>query len=250
MTRIDGSSRSPQAAAQIEDVHIGGCSSFGNVGLDREQWTNAFPNLKTIWAYHGAAPSPGSDHLRAWSAATQGRQDDLRPGALMKQNVATWSVSGGYQDRVVSIASLREEQRGAEARYDAFWTGKTASSTQSIADYRMYRSISKHPNATPEERADATNKASALLRVNHFGAVAKSFAAANADLLKQGYSAMGREVPNLGSASRAEALAEVARLDAEVDAMKAPPSIVTALRQRLELYAALDPNVLPDNWCN
>lgn len=242
----------PRAAARIEDLHVAACSSAGNAGLHRTSWSDVFPNLKTVWAYDGAAPSPAGSHLRAWSLATLGRRADLKASPdQLKANVVTWSASSSYVSRR-TIESLRVESPRADARFTAVWTGRAPSDGQSVYDYRTYRAMSTHPNATEAERASATAKAEALLRLNHFRSIANHFPKdqENPETLRRGYAALGMRVPSFETMTRAQTLAEIERIDRVVDSMDAPPAAVRHLRALLDKYGALDPTVAKQEWCD
>jgi hypothetical protein len=214
-----------------------------------------FPNLKTLWGYNGAAPSPAAHHLRAWSSATRGRKDDLDPSAHLKaDNVAVWSSRGNYRDAGPPIEALLERAGRANARFDALSSGQLVARSPTDepceGDYRAYRSLSQHPMVPAAERSLYKDKADVLLRIRYYDRVRVAFVEQYRAQLAKGYAALGAAVPPFETMSRAEAVMETRRLGAKLDAMKGAPPDAVETRKVLDRFATLSPSLVSETWCH
>lgn len=102
----------PRGAAAIDDVMLSACNSGhrtaslprGDFTVGIEAWGEAFPRLRTVWAY--AAPtdshSPTGDvalvHLAAWEASTRGAAAHLEPARAIAR--ANGGHPAGYERSV------------------------------------------------------------------------------------------------------------------------------------------------------
>ncbi|MFN7133537.1 MAG: LysM peptidoglycan-binding domain-containing protein, partial [Myxococcales bacterium] len=146
----------PEAARQVEDLHISGCYSGGEHAMER--YRAIFPKVKTIWAYTGSAPGSYSGavpHHNRWEAATRGSRGDLdralANGTRKGENVAVWSIDKGYIDgnTPASIDQIRSDVQRSEGAFERHLSGELAvqdPQTGPLRDYynRLQRLI-QHP---------------------------------------------------------------------------------------------------------
>lgn len=244
----------PRAAAQIEDVHISACSSSGQAAVPdrREAWTDAFPNLKSMWAYNGQAVGY-EHHFTAWLSATAGRNDRLALREdLAAQNVVVWSRAGGFQAAGGSLEALRQKEADARTRFGAFVSGerRVASSSDPtlVADYRTYKALANRPDVSSHERRDFDDRAAKLLRVRYFeGGVRAEFAREHGAILAAGYAAIGERAPDFSRMTLAETRREAGRVEAAT--RKSETTDGARLRELLSKYASLDGAVILESWC-
>lgn len=100
----------PRAAGAVHDVMLSACNSGHRAGesafrVGIEAWGEAFPNLRTVWAYAG--PTDGHSptgtvalvHLAAWEAETRRHPEHLSPSrAIAREN---GGHAAGYERNVV-----------------------------------------------------------------------------------------------------------------------------------------------------
>jgi hypothetical protein len=242
----------PAAARQIEDIHLSGCFTHGNARNDNAVWQQAFPNMKTIWAYDGFAPSAPVHHLEAWQAATKGRTENLAPQPWLRdQGVACWSVKSGYVDKDVSPEVLERAKRAADADFDRLMAGSpriTSAQDQPAArHYDTYASLSKRPerNDVPEMDRRATQ----LLALRHYETdVRERFGAEYRSEIGAGFHAVGLEPPSFESLTRAEALATSREFQVALARMPGPSEAATRLATLLRGLDTFDPLVVDPRW--
>jgi len=238
----------PKAAAQIEDIHIGTCSSLNNLTLDLGQWQKSFPNLKTLWAYeHGAGHAPVADQVE-WERQTRGHEGALTMSATMKQHhVAFWGASDNKVQGVGSYGEAKTQTDIADRHFAAMFSGEMRDPHAMEADYRAYRALSQRGDLDPKERKAVTGRADQLLRLRYYPDVAAKFAAAHAEEVARGCAALGARAPDFAHLDRAQARAEVKRL---VDlAFVKDNAEGNKLATLLTAFDALDSTLLPDQWC-
>ena len=242
----------PQAARQIEDIHLSGCYTSEQTRSAQASWKLAFPNLKTMWGYAGYAETAPVHHFAAWESATRGRKEGIVPGAwLQNANVACWSVRNGYLDKNVDIAVLEQRRRDADAAFDGLMTGTprmaTSDSEPAKSHYGTYRSLGNR-----SERPDApvlTRQADQLLALRHYEVgVRATFAETYREEVTRGFQAVGLPAPDYTRLSRAEALVKSRELrDAMALARPVPPA-AAALERVLVALDTLDPAVIKPEW--
>jgi hypothetical protein len=244
----------PNAARQVEDVCLSACSSAVNAAVNREEWTKAFPNLKTIWSYNGAAPSPGTVHFGTWASATAGRQKDITLSTDLKsQNVAVWSASSGYHDRGEPVDKLLARAAVADAHYQGLVDGsievKDSHAQPCEGDYRLYRKLSQHQGLTSAQRNEYGRKADALLRIRYYPDVGKAFAKNYAADIERAYASVGMTVPDFARLSRKEAHAQILALKEKLAKDASPPKAVRDFAQNtLTKFDSLDRYTVPEEW--
>lgn len=234
-----------KAAAQIEDVCIAGCYSEAEV-QGSEKWTQAFPNVKTIWAYAGMSPSPGTQDLAAWQIATRGRTTQLSEGLLASHGKATaWSIGGGIAHGSMSLAERQEHMADAETRFDAYFSGQTrivdAHEARADRDYGAYQMVAAHHDTAPDERARASEKSGQMLRLRYWetsvrGEIADHYGKAiNDALAKEGLAPV-----DFRALSRADAMRTI-------DEYRALHGGLGPIMQGI---VDLKPGVIPAPWCH
>lgn len=242
----------PHAASQIEDVHISACSSSGNANAS-SAWRDAFPNAKSIWGYNGSAPSPATHHLLAWAQMTKGRGELPRiPESLGHEKVATWTKSRGYEDRGVPFATLVGQVKEARERFDLWMNGSVVAHphrTQAEDDFRALVDYANRPGIAPDDKTRASREAACLLRLRYYGSVRTEFATRDAKAITEGYRSLGLAVPDFAKLSRQDALSAIAKFESEAARRSPMPAACLVLAPRLRGFASLDPNVVPNQWC-
>lgn len=242
----------PHAASQIEDVHISACSSSGNAAAS-SSWRAAFPNAKSIWGYNGAAPSPATDHLLAWAQMTKGRGELPRiDGALAAAKVATWSASRGYEDRGVPLRALVAQVTDARGRFDLWMDGSMVATPHRSAaedDFRALIDYANRPGIAADDKARASREAACLLRLRYYGSVRAEFASRDAKAITDGFRSIGLAVPDFAKLSRKDAVDAIAKFEGEAARRSPMPRACVVLAPLLRGFASLDPNVIPNQWC-
>lgn len=234
-----------KAAAQVEDVCIAGCYSEAEV-QGSEKWTQAFPNVKTIWAYAGMSPSPGTQDLAAWQVATRGRATQLGESLLAAHGKATaWSIGGGIAHASMTLAERQQRMAEADTRFDAYFSGRTripdAHEAAADRDYGAYQMVASHRDTAPDERARATEKSGQMLRLRYWetsvrGEIADHYGkAVNDALAKEGLAPV-----DFRTMSRADALAVI-------DEYRTKHGDLGPIMQGI---VDLKPGVIPAPWCH
>ena len=240
----------PEAAKQIEDIHISGCNT-GNQVEDHEAWQAAFPNLKTMWGYGGMAPGAPTGHLQMWEAATRGRSsaDPARGQSLGV--VETWSATKGIHTSI-SLDELRGRRDVADAAYDGLVRGEGTPGPMGAAKnpYETYREMAGRRSATPAERNDASAKAEVLLRVRFHASVGHAMTEAHGPEIHDAFASLGLPAPDFASLGRRDALAALSSFDAKLATTHPAPYAATATVPLLHGLRDLDPAVIPSSWCH
>lgn len=248
----------PRAAAQIEDIHISACSTGGQAALaeNRASWLEAFPSLKTFWAYDGAAPHEGGAHLSDWARATKGATDRLALTAdRAKGHVAVWDRVGGYRDGNEPLAAMRVKQQQADGRFDAWMTGaRTPAGSEDpalVADYRTYRALAGRSDLPKSERDACWTKAEQLLRLRYFdGGVRREIERAYGPTIAKGFEALGLAPPRIGALSHREVLAQIDAFEQAASARaESYDADVAHAREILTDLRALEWSRIPASWC-
>ncbi len=245
----------PRAASQIEDIHLSACSTRGNA-VQGAIWREAFPNLKTMWAYNGSAPSPAGHHLVAWAARTRGHKDGITLDASLRSaKIAVWSASKGYQDGSGPIERSRARAANAETKLGAYLDGSRriarGSDAEARADYEALRDLSTRPDATAEEMVRTHLAAEALVRARYYEeGVRRNIAATYGAVLAEAWGSVGLPPPDFARMSRREAVDTAARFEAKVDELgSAAPAAARAAAATVRGLATLDERTIPLLWC-
>lgn len=123
----------PAGAKKIEHVALAACNSGHPYQV--ELFRRAFPNLKSFFGYHDAAPLAergGARHLKQWERMTDG-DDPSRVDPRGMHHVSTWNIADGYRGkRAEPLAKLKRRVNELRAAsYD-----KIRSGAQKVEDVR------------------------------------------------------------------------------------------------------------------
>jgi hypothetical protein len=202
----------PEAAAQVEDVHLAGCNT-GYLSVDR--MAAMFPNLKTVWAYRKSAPGARNGaqrHMKAWESATRGRTQsiELKRRSLGRhgENVVLWSQSRGYRDaRQVPLAQLWREYQARRYLIDAYFAGE-----REVTDPHKgeLRDLYEHLQALlgrqdfSGDRAALEHERALIVRLLYYDRIRKRFQGVFRDRLRTAYdfSGIGGRPPDFSHLSR------------------------------------------------
>lgn len=250
----------PRAAAGVEDLCIAACYNGGETTM--EAWRALFPRLQTMWAYNGSAPgtfSGATAHLARWEKATRGEVDSLRPGLLEGQrkgeNLAVWSLRGGYQPASLSAstADLRARQITGHVAFERYFQGdEVVRDTQRGPLREHYNTIQEllgRPEVAASERAGLELARDRTLRLLFYGNVATRFQETHRSVIQRGFTALGLSAPDFSRLGRKEALALIQSFESElgrrsprpVEAQRLMPLLTEGLRE-------LQRSRIPDNW--
>lgn len=251
----------PQAARQVEDVHIAGCYSGGEYAILRLR--AIFPHLKTAWAYAGSAPGAASGatvHLALWERATRGTSTDLDREIAERtrrgESVVVWTVDKGYRGEhaPAPIAEMRAGLAYLAPVFAQFMRGELEVEDPQTGPLRDYydalQMLLQHPELPEEERPALEEQRDRTIRLLYYtDTVARRFAVHHEDAIRRGYAALGLSAPDFGALTRAAALAQIVNFSARVEAMSAPPPEAQELAALLNSgLVELDPAVIPEGW--
>lgn len=248
----------PKAAAQVEDLHLAACYAGSQDNADK--FKEAFPNLKTQWAYHDSAPgtwSGAQTHLARWDGATRGRKEDLdrsiASGTRKGDNVATWNRTKGFDDgqTPLPIDQQRGIVQGQESLYQDHLQGKQVQTSPGSGPLRDYyndlQRLLRHPDLPAAERPALEERRDQAIRMIYYSQnVAPKFAAHHGSAISQAYTSLGLNAPDFAKLSRSDALAAINALDAKAGAH--PSASVAEAQRLLHGLRDLDPSVIPAGW--
>lgn len=250
----------PKAAAQIEDVHISGCNSGFKFNADRFQ--DAFPNLKTFWAYTGTAPSTGTNsagHLRRWEQSTRGHVEGLDRSQVSKglgirgENVSVWSAEKGYQANPKTMDSEHTDEDMFD-QTQAYLNGDLdlPSTSGSGPVFELYEQLQRRQgalSADAPQRESVEGMIDRTLKLRFYPKVSDNFQKVFAPNLQEVYGAVGMTPPDFATLDRKEALASIAQVKAAVSQL--PPEAAEAQQQNLLLlegFEDLSPAMMGPEW--
>ena len=245
----------PRAAAAIEHLHFAACYSAQGM-MD---WTTAFPNLQTIWAYSGSAPGSASGslaHLRIWERATRGSGTRLHRAEAESTrkggNVTVWSRMYGREEQAVEdIDTVRAREAADRHIYDEFFAGdQIVVDTDSglLRDYyNTIQALLNHPLLQAVERPALERKRERTIRLIFYEKeIRKKFQQAYANQISTGFQALALPVPSFASLNRKQAVATILAAQKKA-AARSPAAAKECLRLLQGLYD-LDPQIIPLNW--
>ncbi len=244
----------PEAARQIEDVHLSGCFTYGQaINEDHlAKWRDAFPNMKTLWTYAGLAPAAPLHHFAAWETATRGRNDRWMPAAWLRdQEVACWSAKNGFISKEVTPEAMERSKRAADAAFEGLMAGtpriELPGDSRAIGHYDTYRALSKRPER--DDTAALGARADQLLAIRHYEPTIRGKVAIEyGSRIESGYRAVGLEPPNFGALTRAEALQETRKFHAAVARISPVPDAARTLEPILRGLDTLEPPIIRPEW--
>lgn len=245
----------PIAAKAIEHLHLSACYSANGI----VDWTSAFPNLQTIWAYSG--PAPGNSHgalahLRIWEKATRGNRMRLHRAAAKDtrrgENVTIWSrIDGLEQKEIQDIETIRVREAASRHIFDEFFTGLKIVVNTGAGPLRDYydtiQAFLNHPLLQPAERPTLEKKRDTTIRLIFYEKeIRKRFQAAYGTQISAGFRFCGLTIPNFGTLNRKQAMAVILEFKKKVGSN--PPA---ASRECLRLVVGLhdlDTQIIPSDW--
>ncbi len=216
----------PTAAGQVRHLMLSACYTGGERGMTR--YRRMFPGLQSIWAYAGSSPGTWSGaipHLERWEAATDSGDGSavaprLAAGTRKGEFVATWNHVHGYLgDEPMPLWELEQHLAAQDGLFQRYLTGEepvTDSQTGPLRDYYglVQRALSQPdlPNGRVtelEQRRDQT------IRLLYWDTIRERFADGYSAVLSAGYAKRGEQAFHFAGATRAAALAEARRLEAD-----------------------------------
>jgi hypothetical protein len=247
----------PRGAAQIEDLHLAGCYSYGRAQLDA--WREAFPSLQTAWGYNHTAPAAGSGaetHEAQWEAATRGRVGVLNRstarGTSVDSEVIVWSQQGGFQSANPpgTLADARARVSNDQAAFDSAFSGATRITDAHSGPVRDYYSnlndLLDRSDLPANERPALEQKRDQAIRLLYYPDISKGFQSTQGATVAAGYTAAGRTAPDFSKLSRADANREINDFLTRTQG-SADPAVLAA-RSRLTELRDLTPSAIPLNW--
>jgi hypothetical protein len=249
----------PKGAAQVEDLHLAGCYSSGRARIDT--WREAFPGMRTLWAYDDSAPgfdSGAVKHQQLWDEATRGRvgilDRGIAKGTRLGEEVLVWSEQGGFDDgsALKDLSTLKASISYYESSYDKAFTGE-----QKIDDphqgfvrdyYTALNDLIDHPDLKADERAQAQDRAARTIRLLYFKEVSKNWSSSNDAVLTDAYAAAGLKKPDFAKLDRKQSLSAIDDFMNKTAGSK-DPKIIEA-REQMKHLKELDPDHIPIAWIN
>jgi|APLak6261679142_1056127.scaffolds.fasta_scaffold00102_27 hypothetical protein len=249
----------PRGAKTVEDLLIAGCYSGGEHMM--EKYTAMFPSVKTVVAYDGSSPGASSGataHQKAWEKATRGESQGITralfQGMRKGENVTVWTRARGFEngDARPPLADLKARRDNLQAGFQSAFDGTTTiPDTQSgpVRDfYNATQRLIQHPETTPAERKDLEATRDQTIRLIFYTPVSARFQEAYASKVDAGYKALGLEVPNFKTMTRAQALQSIAAFEAKLAATPNAGDAATKLAPVLKDFAQLKPSLIPETW--
>jgi hypothetical protein len=251
----------PKAARQVEDVLMAACYSGGHRSMD--DYRAIFPNLKTIWAYDGSAPGAWSGavpHIMRWERGTRGSSSenldrDVAKHTRKGENVATWSVSTGYDNGKEPNPLNRDmgSYSDTKAYVDAFRSGETAVENTQRGPLRTHynniqRLLGRHDLAD-DVRSDLESERDFVIRLIYYKNVKTFFQDVHSSSINTGFSDVGMTPPDFSTMSRKDALAKISEFNSKYDATANPSDTATYLKDLLHRgLNELDSDYVPESW--
>jgi hypothetical protein len=250
----------PKAASQIEDIHISGCNSGFKFNADR--FKNAFPNLKTFWAYTGTAPSTGTNsagHLKRWEQSTRGHVEALDRSQVSKglgirgESVSVWSAEKGYQANPETMDSHHTDEDmfdQTRAYLDGDIDLPTTSGSGPVFD--LYEQLQRRQGSLPEDasqRESIEGMTDRVLKLRFYPKVSDNFQKVFAPNIQEVYGAVGIEPPDFSKLNRKEAIASIKQVQEAVKNL--PPEAADAQQKNLLVldgFQDLSPAMMGPEW--
>lgn len=245
----------PRAAAQVKHLALSACYAGGERNMQR--FHEAFPNLESIWAYHGSSPGTWSGaigHLDSWEDATDEDGDaskvdpELAEGQRKAENVATWNVKDGYQGG--EPMALWEVESTLNEQEDVFWRyyrGESTVQNSQQGELRDYYNVIQrylnHPEAS-NRVAEMETRRDQTIRLLYWGVINGKFGQGYRAALKGGHEAVGLDEPDWSKIGRADALAHIDAFIAAAGGHSDAARAVEVLRG----LKSLDPEVVLTSW--
>jgi len=246
----------PAATEQLEHLMLSACYSGGEAKMD--QYHEMFPNLGSIFAYHGSSPGTWSgamDHMEAWESATESGKDaagvdpSLADGMRKSGNVSTWNKADGYQgDKPMSVWEIEQSLASQDHVFTDHLSGSVEVADSQSGPLREYygliqRALS-HPDLNSSRVAELEHRRDVTIRLLYFNLISTRFVEHHGDLLAEGAAAAGIAVPALGSIGRRETLDFITALGAS-GGDQSTAALLDLLQRGLR---DLSNEVIPTSW--
>ncbi len=242
----------PDAAAQVKHIQFAGCFTYRQMGVGekRDGWLAAFPKVETMWGYASKSPPAPLGQLQQWQKGTRGASTSITSSEKqLPPGVASWDRAHGYRANAEPLADLQKKKAGYDKDFEALLAGRPEITghydPRADGPYQVCRKLEGRPDLPASARAEMHARGDTYLRLRFYDATRSNFAEANQAPLAQGYRALGMDVPDFGTMTRANAMAAIRdteRAMAQKDAALSPDqrAAVQALRDRLQSFARLD----------
>ena len=162
----------PKGANKIEHVAVSACFCAGKTHF--ETLREAFPNLKSAFAYNAYSPTAerrAPKHLKKWESVTDG-DDPSKVDPIFKKT-STWNVKDGIQG--LPKTTLGDAMRSAEELESAYHAYALHGKDKSEATkdpklneyYERLAVIIQHPDASAEDKEQFEAVRKAVLKLRH-----------------------------------------------------------------------------------
>ncbi|HJN72415.1 MAG TPA: hypothetical protein QGF58_00660 [Myxococcota bacterium] len=245
----------PKAVAQVKHVMLSACYGGGEANMD--QYHEMFPNLDSVWAYHGSSPGTWSGamtHMKKWEAATEpgdeagGVDPDLVAGTRKAKNVSTWNADDGYQGgEPITIGEIETQLSDNQSVFDDHFAGTVEVTDTQNGPLRGYYNIVQrylqHPDGS--DRATYTARRDVTIRLIFWGVVRGKFAGHYKSEMEAGYAEMGVDMPDLSSIGRGDFMAHFETVKGLAGSGQDALSVIDLLRRGMK---DLKPEIIPSTW--
>lgn len=248
----------PKAASLIEDLHLAACYAGKELYVTR--WRKLFPNVSTIWGYHGSAPGTftgAQKHLFLWSTATRGNKIKLdlsiAKNTRKGKEVAVWSKYFGYQFKGSSdLNDLINRITSAEPMFQSHFRGETiVRDTQSgplRAYYNDLQEVVGHELAGPAQVRQYRTRLEITIRLIYFEkAVKKKFMSTHGGVIKRAYKILMIKMPDYSKLDRKACLHEIGKFSQAAERVQSD-EVQQALILLVQGLKDLDSAHIPANW--
>ncbi|WP_093166359.1 DUF4157 domain-containing protein [Variovorax sp. YR216] len=237
----------PKAAAQTRHLIVLACMAAEESTI-KTYYLKAFPNLKTVSGWTSTCPTGAgaASALGTWASRT-----DADPTKLPAppQGQANWALgnfqSGDPVDPVALMAALRAD----DAKFADYFAGTKVdpnSHSGPLTDYyHRARSAEQQSAITGADHTYAATHADQSFRLRFWPGMASGFWKKYGATVTKGYGSA--KVPGFATMSRKDALAAIAKFDADATGATADKAEAKKL---LTSLLNLDPTILSDNWFN
>ncbi len=188
----------PGAASQVRDLMFSACYTGGERAILR--YRKMFPKIESIWAYSASSPgvwTGAQDHLRIWEKATElsppaQLEKALAAGTRKGENVAVWTLQGGYQgENPLRLEDAEAALEADEALFQQYLQGDQEVGDPQSCPLRNYYRLIQQTLSLAELSADRMEelkeRRDVTLRLLFYGLVREKFAAAYREPIEAGY---------------------------------------------------------------
>jgi hypothetical protein len=161
----------PKGAEKIEHVAVSACFCAG--ARNFETLREAFPNLKSAFAYNEFSPKAEKGapaDLTTWERMTEGDPSQVDPKI---KKTATWNIADGTQGLPNrTLGATERAAKDMEFAYDAYRTGKKdlkdATHDPQLNEYYVrLADLERHPDISPERKEEVVTRRKEVLAMRH-----------------------------------------------------------------------------------